>query len=56
MGKVGRPRKTGGSEKDRKLREQWRKASKKYYRVNKKKVLGRAKRNKKNEKSQRRKK
>ena len=42
-GKRGRPRKSGGSKADVKKRENWRRASKKYYTGNKKQVLAKAK-------------
>ena len=41
--KRGRPCKKGGSVKERRLRELWRGASKRYYTKNQKKVLARAK-------------
>ena len=43
MAKRGRPRKKGGSKEVRKLRNQWRKASTKYYGENKKKILNKSK-------------
>jgi len=45
MGKqMGRPRKKGGDYRERKLRQQWREASQRYYRKNRSKVLRKAKR------------
>ena len=43
MVRRGRPRKKAGSKKAQDLRKQWRKASAKYYKDNKKKILKRSK-------------
>ena len=42
MTKLGRPKKKGGSDADKRLRRQWRKASAKYYKKNQKKILKKA--------------
>lgn len=47
IAKLGRPIKERGSEKTLKLRKQWRDASAKYYKKNRKKILKKSKRGKK---------
>jgi len=43
MVKLGRPRKRKSTKKQEKLREQWRDSSARYYKKNRKKILGDAK-------------
>ena len=43
MAKRGRPRNKGGSDKDKRLRRQWREASARHYKKNRKEILKKAK-------------
>lgn len=42
MARLGRPLKKGGSDADKRIRRQWREASSKHYKKNRKKILKKA--------------